>query len=193
VLGIATRVRPPGLTRGEGEGVEVSVDELRSSIALLPDSELLRIVGVDSSEYRPDALECARQELARRNVPIPDAGGAASLPDAFDQGAPTAQSTRKDPFAGMSPLTRLLLAASIGFAGFARLGRMSSAPVRIHPAWGVATVSALLWSLAWDARAKSSEPVAGVLQEPKWPARLVILAMLSTAATVYVMVHGSLW
>lgn len=193
MLGIATRVRPQRLTRGEGEGVEVSIDELRSTIALLPDSELLRMVGVDSSEYRPDALECARQELARRNVPIPDAGGPVPLPDVLHQGLSTAQSTRKDPFAGMSPLTRLLLAASIGYAGFARLGRMSSAPVRIHPAWGVATVSALLWSLAWDARVKSSEPVAGVLQEPRWPGRIVILAMLSTAATFYVMVNGSLW
>ena len=173
--------------------MEVSVDELRSTISQLPDSELLRMVGVDSSEYRPDALECARQELARRNVPIPDAGGPASLPDALHQGLSTAQSTRKDPFAGMSALTRLLLAASIGYVGFARLGRMSSAPVRIHPAWGVATVSALLWSLAWDARAKSSEPVAGVLQEPRWPARLVMLALLFTAATFYVMFNGSLW
>lgn len=173
--------------------MEVNPDELWSSIAELPDSELLRMVGVDSSDYRPDALEYAREELARRNVRIPEPGEAALLPDTSDQESTSVQSTKKDPFAGLSPLTKLLLTASVGYAAIARLGRFTNTPIRIHPAWGGATVSALLWSIALDARAKSSEPVGGVLQEAKWPVRLVILALLFTAATVYMIVKGSLW
>jgi hypothetical protein len=151
------------------------------------------MVGVDSSDYRPEALEYARQELARRNVRIPQPGAAAQAPDAFEQGSTSVRSTKKDPFAGLSKLTRLLLVASVGYAGIARLGRFTKTPVRIHPAWGVATISALLWSLAWDARTKSSEPVDGVPREAKWPARLVIVALLFTVATLYMIVNGSLW
>ncbi len=169
----------------KGKQVEINPDELRTFIAELPDSELLRMTGVDSSEYRPEALEHARQELARRNVPVPEAGAPAQLSDAFDQGSTSVQSARKDPFSGSSTLTKLLLSASIGYAAIARMGRFSDAPVRLNPAWGIATISALLWSVSWDVRARS--------REPKWPIRLVLLALLSTVATLYTCVNGSLW
>ena len=163
--------------------MEVNSDHLRSSISKLPDSELLRMATIDSSEYRPDALEFARQELARRNVSLPEPGQAAPLP----------RSTKRNPFAGLSILTRLLLAASLGYAAIVQVRRFADSPVHVNPGWGLTTVSALLWSIAWDARIKSREPVAGVPQEPKWPLKLVIYALLFTAGTVYAFVRGSLW
>lgn len=166
-------------------------DESRAAIKELSDGELLRMVGVDSSDYRPEALAYAREELERRNVRIPEAGAAAPLPNASGPESTSAPSAKKNPFAGLSMPTRILFVATAGYALIARLGRFREPPVRIHPAWGGVTISALLWSLAWDARNKSSEPVAGVPQEPKWPGRLVIVALLFTAATLYLLVYGS--
>jgi uncharacterized RDD family membrane protein YckC len=44
------------------------LDELRRNLAALPDTNLLRIATVDASEYRPEALQIARDELLRRGV-----------------------------------------------------------------------------------------------------------------------------
>src|SRR5262245_37790708 len=44
--------------------------ELKKIMSELVDEELLRIVNVDYADYRPDAVDCAKQELVARGVPL---------------------------------------------------------------------------------------------------------------------------
>jgi len=43
---------------------------LKERLAVLSDEELLKIVGPDSEDYRKEALDFAKSELARRGVPM---------------------------------------------------------------------------------------------------------------------------
>ena len=48
-------------------------DPIVARMQSLSDDELMRVVGVERAEWRPEALEVARAELARRGiVSIPD-------------------------------------------------------------------------------------------------------------------------
>ena len=54
----------------EGGSSDDELKEIKQNIEALPDNELLRMVTVDSGDYREEALGFARQELNRREVPI---------------------------------------------------------------------------------------------------------------------------
>jgi hypothetical protein len=113
---------------------------LDSKMAGLPDSELLRIVGKDRDDYRPEALQCARAELIRRGVSIPP---------------PPVAEPEKNPFVGMSPLTRVLSGLVVLVVLAAKLAPdLSDRPIHVSPSLGLALVSAMLWSIAWDVRSK---------------------------------------
>ena|SRR5215831_12182220 len=43
---------------------------LKERLAAMSDEELLKIVGPDSEDYRKEALDFAKSELARRGVPV---------------------------------------------------------------------------------------------------------------------------
>lgn len=44
--------------------------ELKKIMSELVDEELLRIINIDHADYRQDALNCAKQELAARGIPF---------------------------------------------------------------------------------------------------------------------------
>jgi uncharacterized RDD family membrane protein YckC len=48
--------------------VTKELDELRQNLVTLSDQALMRIATIDVSEYRPEAVRIARDELKRRNV-----------------------------------------------------------------------------------------------------------------------------
>jgi len=51
--------------------MKVEPFELKEEISQMPDEELLQMVGTNARQYRWDALELAKTELARRGVAIP--------------------------------------------------------------------------------------------------------------------------
>jgi hypothetical protein len=68
---------------------------LKERMADLSDAELLKIVGSESADYRKQALDLAKSELARRGVPAqvsPEAlYGQGSSPDANENVCPACQ------------------------------------------------------------------------------------------------------
>jgi uncharacterized RDD family membrane protein YckC len=54
-------------------------EELRTRMSALPDPELIRIVTVDQSAYRTEAVAMAREELTRRGVPMDERASQATL------------------------------------------------------------------------------------------------------------------
>jgi hypothetical protein len=67
-------VASSGGERDFDEGKDKLMDDesraLKERMADLSDAELLKIVGSESEDYRKEALDLARSELARRGVPM---------------------------------------------------------------------------------------------------------------------------
>jgi len=53
--------------------MKVEPFELKEEISQMPDEELLQMVSADARQYRWEALELARTEIARRGLAIPPA------------------------------------------------------------------------------------------------------------------------
>jgi hypothetical protein len=160
-------------------GLESEPDDLRASINKLPDSDLLRIVGEDRMEYRPEAIQYARDEMTRRSLSIPENAGPAITRSGAENGS-TFELEKGMTFSGLSILSRILFGAVALYVAYG--GFVESKNRHYSVALGVALLSAMFWSLAWDARARSSASEGSTTKEPRWPGRLVILAGCFTAA-----------
>ena len=163
--------------------LQPDADELRSTIQGLADGELMKMLGAEKGDYRPEALAYAREEMARRNL---------SLPENVDPGSPqrgktgvAARLKAGSAYAGLSKLSIGLLVMMFCYTAYERLLARRNPGYPSSPALGFGMMAGLFWSFAWDARVKSGAPVDGVPQERKWSNRMVLWASLLTAIMVY--------
>ena len=163
--------------------VSSELEDLRLSIKGLPDEELLKMVGVERSEYRPEALMYAQEELARRKLRVPKDVDSAAESERIDSSSAGAASKKPDPFAGFSVLSKLLFVGSVLYSGISRIQqRGTNMGMRFSPTLAVGLLSAMFWSLAWDVRGKSKPQEGGV--GTQWPKRIVLLAAIFSGVTL---------
>jgi uncharacterized RDD family membrane protein YckC len=96
----------------EGPGnVTKELDELRQNLITLSDQALMRIATIDLSEYRPEAVQIARDELKRRNV-------SEIALEAYQADGDASTLTQFEPSAGYAGFWKRLGASVIDYAIF---------------------------------------------------------------------------
>ena len=139
-------------------------------------------LGEDRASYRPEAIEYAREEIKRRNLTIPENSDPGILRRGGENRT-TSEIEKGVSFSGISILSKGLLVVLGCYTLYGRLADNKNGG-KYSAAIGLALLSAMFWSFAWDSRVRSSPSAEGVPGEPEWPRGLVILAGASSVAAV---------
>jgi hypothetical protein len=145
----------------------------------LSDEALLQVATAERDKYTPESMAKVLAELQQRgikDITIERYQKVKAGSPAIDD-APATAAEAKLP---LSIRSKVLLGAGLVYA---ICGRLKVGPP-YNLTLGMGLISVVFWSMAWDARESPRSTADGIVEEPKMPRRLVVMATIASILTI---------